>query len=149
MQRITKSASEKLGELGVEIKDVRLNRTEPPAAARDNIYARMQSERERLARKYRAEGEERARRIRAQADREALVIVANATKNSEIMRGEGDARAAAIYAEAYSRSPEFYVFLRSLEAYRKTIDHNTTLVLSPNTEFFQYLQGVEGRDAGR
>jgi membrane protease subunit HflC len=147
MTRITESAQEKLGGLGVEIEDVRLNKTEPPPAARQNIYARMQTERERLARKYRAEGEERARRIRAEADREARVIVANATKNAEILRGEGDARAAAIYAEAYNSAPEFYAFLRSLEAYRKTIDEKTTLVLSPDSEFFQFFQGTDGRRA--
>lgn len=148
MTRITQSAGGKLGELGVQIEDVRLNKTEPPPAARQNIYARMQTERERLARKYRAEGEERARRIRAEADREARVIVANATKKAEILRGEGDARATAIYAAAYSSAPEFYAFMRSLEAYRKTIDENTTLVLSPNTEFFQFFRGVDGVSGG-
>jgi membrane protease subunit HflC len=148
MTRITSSAGEKLGTLGVEIEDVRLNKTEPPPAARQNIYARMQTERDRLARKYRAEGEERARRIRAQSDREARVIVANATKESEILRGEGDAKATAIYAEAYTGAPDFYAFVRSLEAYRKSIGEHTTLVLSPNTEFFQYFQGIEGRESG-
>ena len=121
--------------------DVRINRTELPPGTEESVYARMKTERERLAKKNRAEGEERARRIRAEADREARVIVANARRDAEIARGAGDAEAARIYGEAYSADPDFYAFVRSLEAYRKTIDGKTTLVLSPDTEFFQYLEG--------
>ena len=105
----------------------------------------MKTERERLAKKNRAEGDERARRIRAEADREARVIVASARRDAEIARGQGDAEAARIYADAYSADPDFYAFTRSLEAYRKAIDGKTTLVLSPDTEFFQYLEG-QGRE---
>jgi membrane protease subunit HflC len=101
----------------------------------------MRADRERLARKYRAEGEEQARTIRAAADREARVIVANATGQAEIMRGEGDAESTRIYAAAFGEAPEFYSFVRSLEAYRKTIGEGTTLVLSPKSEFFEYLDG--------
>lgn len=139
MQQITEKTNQSLGKFGIEMKDVRINRTELPKATEENVYARMKAERERQARKFRAEGEERARRIRAESDREALVIVANAKRDSEIARGEGDAQAARIYAAAYDTNPELYAFVRSLEAYRKTIGDRTTLVLSPKSEFFRYL----------
>jgi membrane protease subunit HflC len=108
----------------------------------------MRTERERLARKHRAEGEEQGRRIRAEADRDARVTVAEARRDSEILRGEGDARSAAIYAEAYNADPEFYGFLRSLEAYRKTIGAGTTMVLPPSSEFFRALQNPGGTAGG-
>lgn len=140
MSQITKEASEELDGNGIAIRDVRINRTELPAATTQNVYARMRTERERLARKYRAEGDEQGRTIRAEADREALVTVADARKDSEILRGEGDARAAGIYADAYNEDVEFYSFVRSLEAYRKTIGKGTTMVLPPSSEFFRVMQ---------
>jgi membrane protease subunit HflC len=94
-----------------------------------------------MARKYRAEGEEQARKIRAAADRDATVIVANARGEAHVTRGEGDAESARIYAAAYGKAPEFYAFIRSLEAYRNTIGEGTTLILSPNSEFFQFFTG--------
>lgn len=149
MQAITQRAAERLAEYGIEVEDVRMNRTELPPATEKNVYARMQAERQRLARKYRAEGEEKARRIRAEADREARVIVAEARREAEIARGTGDAEATRIYAEAYETNPGFYIFRRSLEAYGKTIGPNTTLVLSPDAEFFRFLRSSDaagGRD---
>ena len=145
MESITGSARQALERYGIEINDVRINRTELPPGTEESVYARMKTERERLAKTNRAEGDERARRIRAEADREARVIVANAHREAEIVRGAGDAEAARIYGEAYSADPDFYAFVRSLEAYRKTIDDKTTLVLSPDTEFFRYLEGA-GRE---
>jgi len=145
MATITEGARQQLTPLGVEINDVRINRTELPPGTEESVYARMKTERERLAKKNRAEGDERARKIRAEADRDARVIVANARRDSEIQRGIGDAEAARIYGEAYSAEPDFYAFVRSLDAYRKTIDGKTTLVLSPDTEFFRYLEG-QGRE---
>ncbi|MGE4649340.1 MAG: protease modulator HflC [Myxococcota bacterium] len=142
MQEIAKNSRDGLGSEGVEIGDVRINRTELPEGTEESVYARMRTERERLAKKSRAEGDERARRVRAKADREALVIVANAQRDAEITRGEGDARAAAIYAEGYSEDPAFYAFTRSLKAYRSTLAERTTLVLSPDSEFFRYLEGA-------
>jgi membrane protease subunit HflC len=139
MSEITARSDSALEKDGISIQDVRINRTELPKGTEANVYARMKTERERLARKYRAEGEEKARVIRAEADREALVIVAHARRESELVRGEGDARAAAIYAEAYEKAPLFYDFLRSLQAYRKTIGKGTTLVFSPKSDFFRYL----------
>jgi membrane protease subunit HflC len=140
MADIASKTRETVAGWGIEVADVRINRTELPRGTEESVYERMKTERERLAKKNRAEGEERARTIRAEAEREARVIVANARRDAEILRGEGDAEAARIYAEAYGVDPEFYAFVRSLEAYRKTIGHGTTLVLSPESEFFEFLE---------
>jgi membrane protease subunit HflC len=142
MREITERTRNKVGEFGIDVADVRINQTELPAGAEESVYARMSTERERLGRKSRAEGEERARRIRAEADRDATIIVANARRDAEIARGEGDAEAARIYAEAFAADAEFYEFQRSLEAYRKSIDENTTLVLSPDAEFFRFFESA-------
>ncbi len=142
MTEITEKTRSVLARFGIGLAEVRINRTELPQAAQESVYARMKTERERLARKNRAEGEERARGIRAEADREARVILANARRDAEIARGQGDAEATRIYAEAYSADAEFYAFLRTLQAYRKTIGEKTTLVLSPRSEFFRFLQGI-------
>jgi membrane protease subunit HflC len=143
MQAITEQSRSELAPLGIDVGDVRINLTELPPATQQNVYARMRAERQRLARKYRAEGEEEARRIRAEAERQARVIVAEARRESEVARGEGDAEAARIYAEAYATEPEFYAFVRSLEAYRKTIGKGTTLVLPPSHEFFRLFESMD------
>jgi membrane protease subunit HflC len=143
MSQMTEQANEALSRYGISVADVRINRTELPGDTLGNVYARMRTERQRLARKYRAEGDEEGRRLRAEADRDARVIVAEATRDAEVLRGEGDAEAARIYAEAYSADPEFYDFVRSLEAYRKTIGSNTTLVLPPDSEFFHLFGSSE------
>ncbi len=149
MEEIGQKSGEALARFGIEINDVRINRTELPRGAEENVYARMRAERERQARKNRAEGEEQARRIRAEADRGARVIVAEARGQAEIERGKGDAEAVRIYAEAYSTDAEFYAFLRGLEAYRKTIGEGTTMVLPPDHEFFRLLSaGSEGGPPG-
>jgi modulator of FtsH protease HflC len=149
MQEMVSRSDRSLRRFGIEINDIRINRTELPRGAEENVFARMRAERERQARKHRAEGDEEARNIRAEADREARVIVAEARRQAEIERGSGDAEAARIYAEAYSRDSEFYGFVRSLEAYRKTIGEGTTMVLSPDHAFFRILQagGVEAAGA--
>ncbi len=144
MQTIVKDSAASLESSGIAIQDVRINRTELPPSIEKNVYARMETDRSRLARKHRAEGEEQARLIRAQADRSAQVLVAEARGQAEITRGEGDAEAARIYAEAFNIDPDFYAFTRSLEAYRKTIGEGTTLVLSPESEFFRFLGGWQG-----
>ena len=151
MREITERTRTKVGEFGIDVADVRINQTELPEATEESVYARMSTERERVGRKSRAEGEERARRIRAEADRDATIIVANARRDAEIARGEGDAEAARIYAEAFVSDPDFYEFQRSLEAYRKSIDENTTLVLSPDAEFFRFFESArpEGGGGGR
>jgi membrane protease subunit HflC len=141
MEAIRKRVEDSFSGTGIAVRDVRINRTELPAAIEKNVHARMRTDRERMARKYRAEGEEQARKIRAAADRDAKVIVANARGKAHVTRGEGDAESARIYAAAYGKAPEFYAFIRSLEAYRNTIGEGTTLILSPDSEFFQFFTG--------
>ena len=149
MEAIRKGVADSFADTGIAVHDVRINRTELPSGIEKSVHERMRADRERLARKYRAEGDEEARGIRAAADREARVIVAKATGKAEIVRGEGDAESTRIYAAAYGKAPEFYAFVRSLEAYRKTIGEGTTLILSPDSEFFQFFVGsgaaIEGR----
>jgi modulator of FtsH protease HflC len=139
MAEIKANTSKALENYGIEVRDVRLNRTELPEKVEENVYARMSAEREALARKARAEGEEQARSIRAEADRQARVLIGQARESSERVRGQGDAESARVYADAYSRDPGFYAFVRSLEAYRKTLGEGTTLVLPPGHEFFRVL----------
>lgn len=125
---------------GVEVVDVRLNRTELPPNALEAAYAQMREQRNALAREHRAQGERKAREIRATADRLATTTLASSRSESERVRGEGDADAARIYAVAYQKDPEFYAFVRSLEAYRKTLRRGTTMVLSPDHVFLRNLE---------
>lgn len=148
MLEITNKTRANVVALGIDVVDVRINRTDLPKQTRISVYERMKTERERLARKSRAEGDEQARMIRAKADAEARIIVAHARRDAEIARGKGDAEATGIYAAAYGADPDFYGFVRSLEAYRKSIGEGTTLVLSPRSEFFQFLESASG-SAGR
>lgn len=140
MESITEASAAELANFGIEVRDVRINRTELPRSTEENVFARMRTERERLARKYRAEGDEEGRRVRAEADRDARVTVAEATRQASELRGAGDAESARIYAEAHGQAPEFYGFVRRLEAYRKTIGAQTTLVVPPGNEFFELLE---------
>jgi len=145
MEEVTQRSAASLRRFGIDVADVRINRTELPSGAEENVYARMRAERERLARKHRAEGEEEARTIRADADRRARLTIAAARQAAETLRGEGDAEASRIYADSYGRDRAFYDFVRSLDAYRKTLGEGTTLVLPPQHEFFRTLHGG-GRD---
>ncbi len=149
MREITEKTLSTVSQFGIGVADIRINRTDLPVETMSSVYGRMRTERERIAKKNRAEGDEKARRIRANADRDARILVAYARRDAEIARGEGDAQATRIYAEAHASDAEFYGFVRSLEAYRKTIGDNTTLVLSPNAEFFELLQGTPSRRRGR
>ena len=147
MKEITEKSRASLAEFGIEVRDVRINRTELPPGTEENVYARMRSQREQLARKYRAEGDQEGRRIRAEADRDSLVTVADAQRDADILRGEGEAESARIYAEAHSIAPEFYGFVRRLDAYKKTIGEKTTLVVPPSNDFFDLLQSYQPKDA--
>ena len=129
---------------GINIEVVEISRLNLPSQNRDSVFARMRSERDRIAKRYRAEGEEEARKIRAEADRQAEELLAEARKQAEIIRGEGDAQAAAIYGQAFSRDPEFYQMLRTLQAYEKILDEKTIAVLSTDSEFLKLL--TEGRN---
>jgi membrane protease subunit HflC len=126
---------------GVEIIDVRIMRADLPQENSEATFRRMQTEREREAKEFRAKGEEEAQRIRSRAERERTVILAEAQKNAQITRGEGDAEAARIYAESFSRDPQFFAFYRSMQAYRNSLGgENTRIILSPEGDFLNYLQ---------
>ena len=133
---------------GIEVIDVRINRTELPPDAEAAAYNQMREQRRAISREHRAKGEREAREIRARSEREARTTLAEARSKSEITRGEGDAQAAAIYAAAYQKAPEFYAFVRSLEAYRKTLRERTTMVIAPGHEFFRFLEPDKAAGAG-
>jgi membrane protease subunit HflC len=131
--------------LGIDVVDVRVMRIELSDEVSGSVFSRMQQERGRVAAQLRAEGEEDAERIRAEADRERTVILAEAYRDAERLRGLGDARASEIYATAYNQDPSFYAFYRSMEAYKASIGgQQDVLVLSPDSEFFRYLQEQMG-----
>jgi len=145
MQEVTSKSDKKAREYGIEIVDVRIKRADLPEKNEQNVFNRMRTERERLAKKFRAEGDEEARKIRSEADKQVQILLADARQKAEIMRGEGDALAVKVFADAYGRDPEFYELVRTLEAYRKTIGEGTTLILSPNSDFFRLLNQLEPR----
>jgi len=133
-------APQALNEYGIRIADLRLRRLGFPEQSLQAVYNRMRAERERIAKKYRAEGEEDAARIRTETDRTVRDLLAEAYRDSEITRGKGDAESIRIYAEAFQRDPAFYRLTRTLEAYRKVLDKNTTLILSADAPLFRYLE---------
>lgn len=146
MLRIRNKAIEDALALGLEVVDVRLKRTDLPRANLDATFGRMRAEREREATDERARGQEAAQRIRAQADRTVVELVSDAKRQSEIIRGEADAERNAIFADSYGADAEFFEFYRSLEAYSRSIKgDNSTLVLSPDSEFFNYLRSDTGQ----
>lgn len=128
--------------LGIEIVDVRIVRADLTKELRTSTVRRMVSELQERATETRAKGEERAKEIRATAEKERTVLLANASRDSEILRGEGDKEAIKIYADAFNKDKEFYGFIRSMEAYKKTLGNpETRLILSPNSDFFKYFEG--------
>jgi len=127
---------------GLDVIDVRIRRADLPTENSQAVYQRMQSERDREAKQYRAEGAEVAAGIRAGADKEVTVIRAEANKQAQILRGQGEAESIKIYADAFGQDPDFFAFYRSLQAYGEAFEGNdTTMVLSPDSEFFKYLNG--------
>lgn len=140
MKQVTEQCRARAREqYGIEIVDVRMKRLNLPTQNRESVFARMRAERERIARQYRAEGEAEALKIRAEADREKARILSEAYREAERLRGDGDAQATKIYAAAYSRDPRFYKLVRTLEAYKKVIDPNTTAILSSDSELLKLL----------
>lgn len=125
--------------LGMDIIDVQVKRIDLPSEVSSSVYRRMEAERERVAREFRLQGSEAAERIRADADRQQVVTLANAYRESEKLRGEGDAKSAEIYANAFGQDPEFFAFHRSLSAYRKSFSSSDMMVLDPDSEFFKYF----------
>jgi membrane protease subunit HflC len=142
MRTVRERANQDAKKIGVEIIDVRLKRVDLPQEVSESVYKRMDAERKSVANQLRSEGSAAAERIRAEADKEREVIIANAYKEAQRVKGEGDAKAAAAYAQAFGQNPEFYAFYRSLEAYRSSFkNHSDVLVLEPNSDFFKYLKG--------
>lgn len=134
------------GGYGIEIVDVRIVKADLPTENSNAIFRRMQTEREREAKGFRAEGDEEAQRIKANADRERTVILADAQKKSETIRGEGDATAAKIFADAFSKDPEFFEFYRTLQVYQRTLNaKDTTIVISPDSSFMKQFSHPEKR----
>ena len=145
MLRIRAGAIAEARNMGIEIIDVRLKRTDLPRQNLDATFARMRAEREREAADEIARGNEEAQKVRASADRTQVEIVSEAKRESEIIRGLADAKRNAIFADAFGADPEFFEFYRSLTAYRNSLKgQNSTMVMSPTSEFFNYLKSVEG-----
>jgi len=137
----TKADADARAAIGVEVVDVRLKRVDFPQEVSGSVYQRMESERKRVANELRANGAAEAERIRADADKQREIIVAEAYRDAQRLMGEGDAAAAAIYANAFNQNPEFYAFYRSLDAYRASFRNKSDiLVIEPNSEFFKYLK---------
>jgi len=146
MTEIRDSVRDDARSLGVEIVDVRVRRTDLMPDVLKDTYDRMNAERFAEAAQLRAVGDAERRRIRAQAEREQVEMVSKAKRESEIVRGQGDATRNKVFADAFQRDPEFFAFYRSMQAYPKSLEGNdTTLVLSPDSEFFRYLKDSEGR----
>lgn len=140
MAIVTKRGNEKAAAYGIEIVDVRIKRADLPEQNEKAVFARMQAEREREAKQYRAEGAEEAQKIRSEAEKDREILLAEAYKTAEELRGEGDAKAFKQYADAYRQDPKFFEFTRSMEAYKKTFNGRSTLILTPDSEFFKYLR---------
>ena len=144
MARILENVKPKLADLGLDMLDVRIKRADFPPEIAESVYARMQAERKRKADKERAEGAEIDAQVRATVDKEATIIRATAQRQADITRGEGEARAVEIFAEAIAADPAFYSFQRSLQAYKKIFESNATVVLPADSDLFEFLQSYDG-----
>ena len=144
MASIQEGVNNEAENFGIKIVDVRIKRADLPQANSDAIYKRMQTEREREAKEFRAKGAEMAAEITANADKEVTVILANAEKSSQILKGEGDGRRNKIFADAFGQDPEFFAFYRAMQAYEKAlIGGETSLILSPDSEFFKFFGNIQ------
>jgi modulator of FtsH protease HflC len=139
MKEVTAASDVKTRAYGIRLIDVRIKRADLPEKNELNVFNRMRTERERQAKRFRAEGDEEARKVRSDADKQVRIITADARQKADVVRGEGDAQAVKIFADAYGRDPDFYEFVRTMDAYRKTIDSDTTLILSTDSDFFRWL----------
>jgi membrane protease subunit HflC len=148
MELMRQRANEDASKIGVQVLDVRMKRVDLPQEVSESVYRRMEAERKRVANELRSTGSAESEKIRADADRQREVILAQAYRDAQKIKGDGDAKATAIYAGATQTNPEFYAFYRSLEAYRQSFKtKNDVLVLEPNSEFFRYLRS--GGKAGK
>ena len=145
MDEITASVQQRAPEFGVEVVEVRIGRTDLPGDTLEALFQRMIFDRRAEAAEFRASGQETKQRIEAEADRERTVILAEAQRQAEILLGEGEAESRRVLNDAHGVDPEFFSFMRSMQAYRESIDEGTTMVLSPDSEFFQYFNQTPQR----
>jgi len=151
MEEVREKADQELRrDLGVELVDVRLKRVDLPQEVSESVYRRMEAERKRIANELRSTGSAEGERIRADADRQREVVLAEAYRDAQRVKGDGDAKSASIYAQAFSQNPEFYSFYRSMEAYRSSFrGKNDLLLIEPNSDFFRYLRDATGKPAAK
>ena len=139
MHEVAEQCARKAAEYGIQVIDVRIKRADLPQEVTYSVFERMKAERQRIAKKYRSEGEEESVKIKAQTDKDKTILLADSYMQAEKTKGEGDAEALRIYAQAYEKDPEFYSFVRTLEAYGNSLGKGTTIVLPIDSEFFQYF----------
>jgi membrane protease subunit HflC len=150
MNKVRERVEQDAKKIGVSIVDVRLKRVDLPQEVSADVYRRMESERKRAASELRSTGSAEAERIRADAEKQREVIIAEAYRDAQKTKGEGDAKAATIYAQAFQQNPEFYSFYRSMEAYKSSFrSRSDLLLLEPNSDFFRYLKDSAGKPGGR
>ncbi len=143
-EALIKNTTSAAAKLGIEIVDVQVKRIDLPSEVSESVYQRMDAERARVAREFRSHGKEAAEKVRADADKQKEIILANAYRDSEIMKGQGDAKAAEIYANAYGKNIEFYAFYRSMAAYKETFTHSSNLMVTdPDSDFFKYFKQMK------
>ena len=148
MSLIQEGVNNEAEKFGIKIVDVRIKRADLPQANSNAIFARMQTEREREAKEFRAKGAEMAVTITSTADKKVTVLLADAEKKSEIMKGEGDGQRNKIFADAFGKDPEFFAFYRAMQAYEKAlIGGETSLILSPDSEFFKFFGNIKSKSA--
>jgi membrane protease subunit HflC len=146
MNKVRERVEQDAKKIGVSIVDVRLKRVDLPQGVSADVYRRMESERKRAASELRSTGSAEAERIRADADRQREVVLAEAYRDAQKIKGEGDAKSAAIYAAAFSQNPEFFAFMRSMDAYKASFRSKSDMVvLEPNSDFFRYLRDATGK----
>lgn len=146
MDLMREKADQTSREIGVQVLDVRLKRVDFTPEIGESVFGRMQAERKRVANDLRSRGFAEGEKIRAEADRRRQIVIAEAYRDAQRIKGDGDAKASAIYARAFERNPEFYAFYRSLEAYRQSFRNKSDLmILEPNSDFFRYLKNPTGR----
>jgi len=144
MDEVRSAVDEEAASIGIKVIDVRLKRVDLADEIQGNVFARMRSERERIAKEKRAEGDEQAIQIVANADRQKQVILADAIREAQILRGDGDAQSTKIFADSFGQDEEFYELFRSLNAYKKTFESgNDLMVIDPNSEFFKFFQSSQ------
>jgi len=144
---ILEQASPKLKKFGIQVVDVAIKRLNYVEEVRKSVYGRMIAERKQIAQKFRSEGQGEARKIEGNREKELKRITSEAYRTAQVIKGKADAEATMIYAQAYNRDPDFYYFLKSLDVYKETMDENTSLVLSTDSDFLKYLQKYKGKES--